>query len=65
MLHSLGIAGYLHDGSADKRNTDHEGPAGNNTECPQEVRDWLRKAVLGERAVEGMEVTLIRLLLLP
>lgn len=55
----------LHHRSAEEGNTNHEGPAGNDAKPPQEVADGHCKVVLCELAIKGMEVTLIRRLLLP
>lgn len=55
----------LHDGSADERNANHEGPARNSGENPKEVSNRLGDAILGQRAIEWVEGTLIRSSLLP
>lgn len=51
---------HLHDVAADERDADHESPAGNLGEAPDSVANGNVKAVLGERAVEGVEEALVR-----
>jgi hypothetical protein len=47
--------GDLHDASAKERNTNHEHPARNDTESPEEISNWNSKAVLGKEAIEWVE----------
>jgi len=54
-----------HDVSRDHGNTNHEQPAGNNTEYPEDVAERDRKTVLVELSLEWVEVALIYWLLLP
>ena len=55
---------HLHDVPADKADTDHESPARDLGEAPNSVTDGDVQAVLGERAVEGVEDALVGLGLL-
>ena len=55
----------LHDSSAQKRHTNHEGPARNDGKNPEEISKRNSKAILGEEAIEWMEHPLIWRLLLP
>lgn len=54
----------LHHGSAEERNANHEQPARNDSENPENVTEGHSEAVLGERAVKWMEVALIKRLVL-
>lgn len=51
---------YVHNVTADERDTDHESPAGNLGEAPDSVADGNVEAVLSERAVERVEEALVR-----
>jgi len=55
----------LHKGSADERNANHEHPARNNSENPEEITEGHSQAVLGENAIEWVEVALVKRLGLP
>jgi len=54
-----------HEGSADERNTNHEHPTWDNSENPEKVTERHSEAVLGENAVEWVEVALVKRLRLP
>ena len=50
---------HLHNGSAAEREDDHEEPAGNDCEDPEEVSHRLCKSKLCNLAIKRVEVTLI------
>jgi len=49
----------LHHGSAEERNANHEQPARNNSENPENIAEGHSDAVLGERAIKWVEVAFI------
>lgn len=48
-----------HHSSAEERNANHEQPARNDSENPENVTEGHSEVVLGERAIEWVEITLI------
>lgn len=50
----------LHHGTAEETDADHEQPAGNSAEAPDDVSQRDIELVLGEQAVNGVERTLVR-----
>lgn len=51
---------YLHDVSADERNEDHECPARNNSQSPENVSYRNCKMVFGKLSIKWMEISRIR-----
>ena len=56
---------YLHDVSANERDANHEQPARNNREDPEDVSKGNGEAKFGELPIEWVKVALIGSLLLP
>ncbi len=60
-IHSFTVraAVYSHDSSAQEGDTNHEHPAGNNSEEPENISKRNSKTVFGELAIEWVEPTLV------
>jgi hypothetical protein len=61
---TLSESGDIHHSSAEHGHADHEEPAGNQVEEPEDVADNGGQSVLSEPAIEGVEDTVVQLGLL-
>lgn len=55
-----GTGTTAHEGTAEETDTNHEQPAGDSAETPDDVAKGNVELVLGEQTVNGVEDTLVR-----